>query len=104
MLKATAVRTTRLTGLSKAGGPLKVTAHHLTKLVREVRQISRFAGARASLSYLCAIARHHREIVRSGRLTAADSEMSDQSYVMRVLGTTIITPGSCFGLARELYG
>ena len=48
---------------------------------------------------------HRSEIIRSGRLLAADDEMARGNYRMRVLGSTIrLVPGAYFGLARELYG
>jgi FkbM family methyltransferase len=74
------------------------------KVLREVSRITRFAGVRVTLRYLYAMAQHHREIVQTGRLTAADLEMSRHDYAVRVLKTTVLIPGNCFGLARELYG
>jgi FkbM family methyltransferase len=76
----------------------------IKKMAGEIRQIRRFAGVKASLLYMCAIARHRREIIRTGRLTSADEEMNCDTYNMRVHGTRVVVPGCYFGLARELYG
>jgi FkbM family methyltransferase len=83
---------------------LGLVARESGKLIREVRQIRRFAGTRTALRYLSALMRSRQEIIRTGRLAAADHDMSPRNYLAYIAGTKIVVPGSHFGLARELYG
>lgn len=81
----------------------KVTKAGL-RLLREVGNIYRTAGAAPAARFAGAIVRNVRQVVAAGNLSPADRAMAPGRYAFQVGGRTVLVDGSAFAGAREMYG
>lgn len=76
----------------------------VTRLHAEMRHVNAMCDRPTATAYWSAMARHARDILRDGSLTAADRAMQGRACTFLISGRPIVLDGAAFGLAREIYG